>query len=135
MDIIRITIGSGNNIIFYINSYLLGAIIIILMIVAIYISRPKKLSLKKAFSIDEAEIGIGHQKIKLVPNEQDIQIAYKLWVELSTRKIGLEIDYEYDLIYEVYRSWYSFFSIARELIKPEFPNIYTNAGASTPNAA
>ena len=67
--------------------------------------------------IDEAEIGIGDQKIRLKPNEVDRQIAYQVWVELSTRKIGLEIDPDHDVISEIYDSWYSFFSVTRELIK------------------
>ncbi|HCL3890021.1 TPA: hypothetical protein N2B36_001566, partial [Pseudomonas aeruginosa] len=36
------------------------------------------------YEIDEAELGIGEQKIKLRPNIVDKQIAYKVWVELST---------------------------------------------------
>jgi hypothetical protein len=69
------------------------------------------------FEIDEAEIGIGNHKIKIKPSDQDLQIAYQLWVELSTRKIGLRIDKENDVITELYNSWYEFFHISRELIK------------------
>ncbi|MCG8668929.1 MAG: hypothetical protein MI867_05915 [Pseudomonadales bacterium] len=69
------------------------------------------------FEIDEAEFGLGNQKIKVKPNVIDKQIAYKIWVELSTRKIGLPIDLENDVISEVYDSWYSFFGVTRELIK------------------
>ncbi|SDI29122.1 hypothetical protein [Pseudomonas panipatensis] len=69
------------------------------------------------FEIDEAEFGVGDQKIKLKPNLVDKQIAYKIWVELSTRKIGLPINLEDDVITEVYDSWFSFFSVTRELIK------------------
>jgi hypothetical protein len=47
----------------------------------------------------------------------DRAVAYKIWVELSTRKIGLPIDFDHDVIAEVYDSWYSFFAITRELIK------------------
>ncbi|WP_081081304.1 hypothetical protein [Burkholderia cepacia] len=71
----------------------------------------------KSFEIDQAEIGIGSQKVKLTPNDVDRQIAYKIWVELSTRKIGLPIDLEHDVIIEVYDSWHTFFSVTRELIK------------------
>ena len=67
--------------------------------------------------IDEAELGIGNQKIKLKRDHTDLQIAYKLWIELSTRKIGLEIDLENDVIVEIYDSWYVFFAVARELTK------------------
>lgn len=71
----------------------------------------------KTYEIDEAEIGIGNQKVKIKPNYQDMQIAYKLWVELSTRKLGLEIDLDNDVIKEIYDSWYEFFKLTRELIK------------------
>jgi hypothetical protein len=71
----------------------------------------------KTYEIDEAEIGIGNQKVKIKPNYQDMQIAYKLWVEISTRKIGLKIDLDNDIITEIYNSWYEFFKLTRELIK------------------
>jgi len=69
------------------------------------------------FEVDEAEIGIGSAKVKLRPNMTDRQVAYSIWVELSTRKIGLPIDFEHDVIIEIYDSWYSFFSVTRELLK------------------
>lgn len=71
----------------------------------------------KSVEIDEASIGIGSNKVTIKPNTEDMQIAYKIWVELSTRKIGLEIDLENDVIKEIYDSWYEFFGITRELIK------------------
>lgn len=67
--------------------------------------------------ISETRLGIGSNTITLKPNYVDLQIAYKLWVELSTRKIGLKIDLEDDVINEIYNSWYEFFGITRELIK------------------
>lgn len=71
----------------------------------------------KDFEINEAEFGLGKHKIKFKANDDDRQIAYKIWVELSTRKIGLPIDLEHDVITEVYDSWHTFFSVTRELIK------------------
>lgn len=67
--------------------------------------------------VDEAEIGIGTNKLKLKANIDDLQIGFKFWTELTTRKIGLPFDEEHDVIVEVYNSWYEFFRIARELIK------------------
>ncbi len=75
----------------------------------------------KNIEIDSAEIGLKGQKIKIKPNYTNIDIAYKIWVELNTRKIGLKIDFEKDVIVEVYKSWYQFFKITRELIK-ELPS-------------
>ena len=71
----------------------------------------------KSFEIDQAQFGLGEQKLTLRPNQTDRQIAYKIWVELSTRKIGLPIDLDDDVISEIYDSWYDFFSVTRELIK------------------
>ncbi len=71
----------------------------------------------KTFEIDQAEIGIGNQKLTFKPNLADRQIAYAIWVELSTRKIGLPVDFDNDVISEIYNSWYSYFSVTRDLIK------------------
>lgn len=64
-----------------------------------------------------ADIGLTSGVIKLKKNNIDRQIAYKLWLELNTRKIGLPIDLNHDVIHEVYNSWYIFFGIAREMLK------------------
>jgi hypothetical protein len=69
------------------------------------------------FEVDSAEVGFGDHKISFKPNNVDRQIAYSIWVELSTRKIGLPINLEDDVISEVYDSWYAFFGVTRELIK------------------
>jgi hypothetical protein len=70
-----------------------------------------------SWEVDQAEIGAGAGKITLKPNITDRQVAYAIWVELSTRKIGLPIDLEHDVIAEVYDSWFQFFTITRELLK------------------
>jgi hypothetical protein len=71
----------------------------------------------KNFEIDQADIGIGDQKFTFKPNLTDKQVAYAIWVELSTRKIGLEIDFDNDVIAEIYDSWHGFFTVTRELVK------------------
>lgn len=71
----------------------------------------------RSFEIDQAEIGVGNSKFRFKPNLTDKQIAYAIWVELSTRKIGLPIDFEHDVIAEIYDSWFMFFSVTRDLVK------------------
>lgn len=66
---------------------------------------------------DEGQIGKGKQKIFCRPNRTDRQIAYEIWIEASTRKIGLPIDFNDDVIVEVFDSWYKFSGIIRNLIK------------------
>lgn len=70
-----------------------------------------------SFELDSAGIGIGDTNFSFKPNRTDRQIAYAIWVELSTRKVGLAIDPEHDVISEIYDSWYSFFGVTRDLIK------------------
>ncbi len=71
----------------------------------------------KSFEIDQAEIGVGNSKFRFRPNLMDRQVAYAIWVELSTRKIGLPIDLDHDVFSEIYDSWYEFFGVTRDLIK------------------
>ena len=98
----------------------IAALVLIILVVIVYIilNKTGKNLFNSSIDIDEVCLGIGknnHAKLKY--NHKDREIAYKLWVEISTRKIGLPFDEENDVIVEVYNSWYEFFKIARELMK------------------
>ena len=74
--------------------------------------------------------GIGD--ITLRPNNQDIQIAHRAWVELATRKGAILFDEDNDVIVEVYDSWYSLFQTMRELAASiPAPMIRHNASTQT----
>jgi hypothetical protein len=77
----------------------------------------RDIAFRQQFEINEIELGVGSGKVKIKPNHDDLQIAYRLWVELKTRKLGLPFDEDHDVIADVYNSWYEFFKITRELIK------------------
>lgn len=116
MDLFKIFFNADYDIEILFSKFLvlfIAVAIIAWIIISKYIGR----GTGKVYEIDEAEIGIGKQKIKFKPKYEDVQIAYKLWVELSTRKIGLPIDFDNDVIIEIYNSWYEFFKLTRELIK------------------
>lgn len=116
MDLIRLFIDNEcNNLSLSMHWIVLAIIISVVIIWVIYTaSKPKLL---KNIEIDSAELGISGQKIKIKPNHTNIDVAYKIWVELNTRKIALPIDLEYDVIVEIYDSWYKFFGETRELLK------------------
>lgn len=99
----------------HLNPWIAG--ILVLVAVAYFLFRHKWQRRLKSFEIAEAELGIGAGKITLKPNEIDRQVAYQIWVELSTRKIGLPIDLQNDVVAEIYDSWHQFFTVTRELIK------------------
>lgn len=114
MEIFRLFLDDKWNMVLHIHP---AVLLIILIAVFILFFKYNKLFFAKNVEIDSAEVVLGNQKITIKPNYTNINIAYKLWVELSTRKIGIEVDFENDVILEIYDSWYEFFKITRELIK------------------
>ncbi len=114
MDFFRLYIDDNYQLIFVVSPIL---ILIAILIFIIYRIVMRKYFSLDEYEIDEAEIGIGQSKVKVKPNYEDMQIAYQLYIELSTRKIGLPIDYEDDFLIEIYDSWFEFFKVTREHIK------------------
>lgn len=117
MDIIKLVI--NNHIILNLFVHQALILIIVLLIALAILSKfcfKKKIS-KGKLKINQTTIGTGSSEIVITRNYQVVQVAYKLWVELNTRKLGLQIDLDNDVISEIYKSWYKFFEITRELIK------------------
>lgn len=63
------------------------------------------------------EMGGLSTKYEIVRNYANIEIAYKIYIELITRKAAIEIDEENDVITEIYNSWYNLFKITRDELK------------------
>lgn len=117
-DYFRLVVDRNWDVSVHMNSMILAALVLLAVVILLmHLWRANVFGLWRRFEINSAEFGLGDQKVTLHPNLTDMQIAYKIWVELSTRKIGLPIDLEDDVISEIYDSWYSFFSVTRELIK------------------
>ncbi len=116
MDIIKVTFEKMN---LNISVNIIGLLIIALIVIVIVVIANKVLNFawKKSIDVSEVELGVGDSKVKLSYNRKDQEIAYKIWVELTTRKIGMKFDDQNDVISEVYDSWYQFFATTRELIK------------------
>lgn len=128
MDIIDVKFESFSTIVFEINWLVLISLFILVAIISKVIRYIINYSRKQSINIDEIELGIGNSHITMKYDAKDKEIAYKLWIELNTRKIGLQYDEEDDVLVEIYDSWYKFFEIARELLK-EMPQ---SKFASTP---
>ena len=117
MNIFNVGLESWTIIYVKLNWVAVIILVIAILIVSFMIKKCANIAKKHSITIDEVNLGIGDTSVKLVYNKKDQEIAYKLWVELSTRKIGLPFDQENDVISEIYNSWYDFFKIARELLK------------------
>jgi len=118
MDIINIELENWYSLSIMLNYIAIILLFVILFGVSIIVKKILPLLHKNSMYIDEVELGIGtNSKVKFKFSREDREIAYKLWVEMSTRKIILPFEKENDVIVEVYDSWYSFFGIARGLLK------------------
>lgn len=121
MDIISISLENNKNIVLTLNWIALLAIVVIVVVISQLLKKIAHITSKKSVTVNEVTLGIGNSSVTLTYEQKDKEIAYKLWVELSTRKIGIPYDEENDVIIEVYNSWYEFFKIARDLMK-EIPS-------------
>ena len=66
----------------------------------------------------EVEIsGAPKVKVKVERNNENLFIANRIYIELTTRKAAIPFDEDNDVIAEVYDSWYKLFGIIREEIK------------------
>jgi hypothetical protein len=97
----------------------LGWVIVALAFLVITYSAVRRgVPLFDTFEIVQADVKLGDiGSITVKPSYEDVQIAYRAWVELSTRKAALAFDEENDVIVEVYDSWYELFARMRELAK------------------
>lgn len=117
MNIFDFSLDNWYTLVLKLNWLAVILIIIVISGIAYLWDKCIKYAINKSVMVDEVTLGIGNSQVTLKYNKKDQEIAYKLWVELSTRKIGLDFDSENDVIFEVYDSWYDFFNTARELMK------------------
>lgn len=117
MNIIDIDISNWNlNI--DINIWFLMIIIILFVILPIILKHiQKRKHIFGSLFVREYELTIAGSKMKVAIDLKDKEVVYQIWVEMATRKVGLPIDLENDVIVEVYNSWYDFFNIVRNNIK------------------
>lgn len=97
------------------NWYLIG-IIIIIFLTGLFLKR----RYSKWFNWYEMEIEISGSpkaKFKVERNNDNLYIANRIYIELTTRKAAIPIDENNDVIEEVYNSWYKLFGIIRDEIK------------------
>jgi len=114
-DFFSFAVSDNFSISIHVNPWVL--LIVVIIVMAIFIWRTGFFRRSSKLVLKSAQIGFGNGTLTYEVNDSDFQIAYSIWVELATRKLGIPIDLENDVIVEVYDSWYSFFGVTRELIK------------------
>lgn len=113
-----ITISFYNWYTIYLKVNYIALVLVLFIVIAIFLIKHKYHYFHRETAIiDKVSFGTSGGQIDIKFSRKDQETAYKLWVEMSTRKLGLEFDPDHDVIYEIYTSWYSFFQIARNLMK------------------
>lgn len=92
------------------SQFCIPVIVVFIIVIIRVLYRNRKCT--KFIGIDD--ISAFNVTIKL--NIKNIDIAYMIFVQLRTRKIGVKFDQNYDVVSEVYDSWYSAFQAIRELL-------------------
>ena len=90
-----------------------GVLFVILVFLVVYL-----LSRKRKYRVSSISINLPFSlgNITYEPTEQDRIVAWKLYVQLKTRKAALIFDENFDIIVDVYDSLYSLFPITRDLL-------------------
>lgn len=72
--------------------------------------KPGKLIISAPFALGSYEFD------KASLSEQELNIAWKLYIQLTTRKAAIPFDEENDVIVEIYDSWYELFRTTRDYL-------------------
>ena len=94
MNIMDIKLEGCSTFILKFNWFAVVIILILILVISFFIRQSVNFANRKSVTVEEVSLGIGKSSVKLSYNKKDQEIAYKIWVELSTRKIGLRFDQE-----------------------------------------
>jgi hypothetical protein len=115
-EILRFYMQGRSVLVLEVSLWLLGSVL--LLLAALYIRVWKRgSSLLHRYELVRLNVQLGNVgSVELRPNNEDVQIAHRIWTELVTRKAAQPIDIEHDVIVEIYDSWYALFGRVRQLI-------------------
>ena len=115
-EIVRLTFDSSKPALIIESDWLILGIILAVILIAYFITR----IFSKRVNWREMEIEISGSpklKFKVERNDDNLYIANRIYIELTTRKAAIPIDENNDVLEEVYDSWYKLFGIIRDEIK------------------
>jgi len=114
LDLLRVYV-EGRSLKLDVSVWLLAIALIVLLVLQRVVWNRKSLFHK--YEVVKLNVQLGNVgSVELRPNNEDIQIAHRIWTELVTRKAAQPIDIEHDVIVEIYDSWYALFGRIRQLI-------------------
>lgn len=117
MELVKIEFLDKSNLVMTLNVWILLVTVCLIVGCYYFFELIIKKQFFKSIEISEAVIGIGKSSIKIKCDKRVQGIAYKIWIELKTRKIGIMFEEDQDVITEVYDSWYEAFKIIRKQLE------------------
>jgi Transposase IS66 family len=113
-DLLRIHVGHS-VLVLEMSLWILGGAFVAFFIIRWLVGDPKSLFHK--YELVKLNVQLGNVgAVEQRPNNEDVQIAHRIWTELMTRKAAQPIDVGHDVIVEIYNSWYALFGRVRQLI-------------------
>jgi hypothetical protein len=115
-EIIRLSYDTSKPSLTIESDWVLIASILAIILLIIIIKR----KYKRGFNWHKMEIEIsGSPKaiFTVERNNENLYIANRIYIELTTRKAAIPIDEDNDIIEEIYDSWYNLFGIIRDELK------------------
>ena len=99
------------------TDWLLVIVAFVVILLVIILSRKGLFSWFNRYDMEVEISGAPKVKVKVERNNENLFIANRIYIELTTRKAAIPFDEENDVIDEVYDSWYKLFGIIRDEIK------------------
>ena len=113
-ELLRLHIEGHSGLVLEVSIWLLAAVLILFLLRFFGWNRR---ALSHKYELVKLNVQLGNVgSVELRPNNEDVQIAHRIWTELMTRKAAQPIDFEHDVIVEIYDSWYALFGRIRQLI-------------------
>lgn len=115
-ELIRLAFESKQPSLIISSDWIFIGIIITIIVALIFLKR----HLSKLFRWQNLEVeisGTPKMTFKVERNHENLFIANRIHIELTTRKAAILIDENNDSIEEIYDSWYKLFNIIRDEIK------------------
>ena len=94
---------------------IIGTLVAFFVVLAIV--RKRFLSRYHWYEMEVEVSGTPKMSFKVERNHDNLYIANRIYIELTTRKAAIPIDENNDVIEEIYDSWYKLFGIIRDEIK------------------
>jgi|SRR5271157_627486 len=114
-ELLRLHVEGRSGLVLEVSLWLVGAVLLLLVALRTWVWNRKSPFHK--YEVVKLNVQLGNVgSVELRPNNEDVQIAHRIWTELMTRKAAQPIDIEHDVIVEIYDSWYALFGRIRQLI-------------------